>query len=126
MTAKIEHKVGQAVRVIDVPVATSKHGLFQNIHETNNGADFADSLRDAAAKDYGHAGPLFIQKLIDNYSNLQLSSGLSALQKAFGDNLNAQDARVARSFAIVALAGQLAIKWGILPWKEQSPLTVYG
>jgi putative DNA primase/helicase len=44
-------------------------------------------------------------------------------KKAFGDNLNAQDTRVARSFAAIALAGQLAIKWGILPWEEQSVLT---
>ena len=80
-------------------------------------------MREAAGQNYGHAGPLFIQKLIDNYSNLRLSPGLSALQKAFGDNLNAQDARVARCFAIVALAGQLAIKWGILPWEEKLPLT---
>jgi putative DNA primase/helicase len=122
-TAKIDHKVGQTVRIIDVPVVNGKHGLFNDIHQTANGAEFADALRDAAAKHYGHAGPLFIQKLIDNYSRLQLSRGLAGLQTAFGSNLNAQDARVARSFAIVALAGQLAIDWGILPWEEKLPLT---
>jgi putative DNA primase/helicase len=122
-TAKIDHKVGQTVRIIDVPVATGLHGLFNDIHDAKNGAEFADALRDAAAKHYGHAGPLFIQKFIDNYSKLQLSAGLSGLQTAFGNNLNAQDARVARSFAIVALAGELAIEWGVLPWEKGTVLT---
>jgi putative DNA primase/helicase len=122
-TAKIDHKIGQTVRIIDVPVVNGKHGLFNDIHEKTNGAEFADSLRDAAASNYGHAGPLFIQKLIDNYSSLRLSHGLSALQKAFGNNLNAQDARVARSFAVVALAGELAIEWSVLPWEKGAALT---
>jgi putative DNA primase/helicase len=122
-TAKIDHKIGQTVRIIDVPVVNGQHGLFTNIHKANNGAEFADALRNAAAKHYGHAGLLFIQKLIDNYASLKLSSGLSALQKAFGENLNAQDTRVARSFAAIALAGELAIKWGILPWEEGSAVT---
>jgi putative DNA primase/helicase len=42
--------------------------------------------------------------------------------KGFGDNLNPQESRVARSFAVIAMAGELAVKWGILPWKQNSAL----
>jgi len=121
-SANIDHKIGQTVRIIDVPVLNGQHGLFSDIHSARNGAEFADALREAAAKNYGHAGPLFIQKFIKNYSGLRLSTGLSALQKAFGENLGAQDARVARSFAAIALAGELAIRWEILPWPEETAL----
>ena len=118
--AKIEHKVGQTVRIIDVPVANGQHGLFDDIHETKNGADFSDALRAAAAVSYGHAGPMFIKNLIENYSELGLSIRLADILKEFGNNLSAQDTRVARCFAVTALAGELAIEWGILPWEKNS------
>jgi putative DNA primase/helicase len=120
--ANIDHKVGQTVRMIDVPVLNGQHGLFSDLHGAKNGAEFADALREAAAQYYGHAGPLFIQKLIDNYKGLGLSTRLSDLHKEFGSNLSAQDARVARSFALIALAGELAIQWGIFPWAPRSAL----
>jgi putative DNA primase/helicase len=120
--AKIDHKVGQAVRIIDVPVVNGQHGLFQDIHDVKNGAEFSDKLRDDAAKHYGHAGPCFIEKLIKYYPKLRLSPLLASTLAAFDNNLSAQDARVARSFAVIALAGELAAKWGILPWEEGSAL----
>jgi putative DNA primase/helicase len=121
-TAKIEHKVGQTVRIIDVPVINGRHGIFEDIHGANNGAEFSDALRAAAAATYGHVGPLFIERLIANYSGLGLSVRLANTLKEFGNDLSAQDARVARSFAVAALAGELAIEWGILPWKRNSAL----
>jgi len=61
--AHIDHKVGQGIRIIDVPV-TGKFGLFNQLHGSSNGSVFADKLRDAAAKDYGHAGPLFVTERV--------------------------------------------------------------
>jgi putative DNA primase/helicase len=46
-----------------------------------------------------------------------LPSRLAEILKSFGDDRNAQECRVAQGFAAVALAGELAIEWGILPWK---------
>jgi putative DNA primase/helicase len=111
------------VRIIDVPVAPSKHGLFQNIQKAKNGAEFADALRDAAAKHHGHAGPSFIKELIDQYQKVSLSAMLANKLVSFGTNLSAQDTRVARSFAIIALAGELAITWGVLPWDRGTAST---
>jgi hypothetical protein len=73
-------------------------------------------------KHYGHAGPLFVEELIKRYANLKLPTRLDAMLQAFGTPLSAQDMRVARSFAVAALAGELAIEWGILPWDEKSAL----
>jgi len=118
--AKIDHKVGQIVRITDVPVAIGPLGLFEDIHESKNAADFSGALRDAAARHYGHAGPMFVSYLIENYKNLGLSARLAKVIEEFGTNLSAQDARVARSFAVIALAGELAIEWAILPWEPGS------
>jgi len=116
--AHIDHKVGQGIRIIDVPV-TGKFGLFNQLHGSSNGSVFADKLRDAAAKDYGHAGPLFVTKLIDNLPGVSLQAGLTDILNQIDDKdnpLSDQEKRVARSFALIALAGELAIKWGVLPW----------
>ena len=61
VNANIDHKVGQTVRIIDVPVLNGQHGLFGDIHNAKNGAEFADSLREAGGRHYGHAGPSFIK-----------------------------------------------------------------
>src|SRR5262249_45996104 len=64
--AKVEHKVGQMVRIVDVPVVLGPHGLFQNLHGAEGGGAFSNSLRDKAATHYGHAGPSFVEHLIKN------------------------------------------------------------
>src|SRR5258708_32641785 len=120
--AGIDHKVGQTVRMIDIPVALGTHGLFSHLHGYNTGAEFSDALRAAAATHYGHAAPRFIGQLIKNFAGLSLSTRLPDTLKNFGNDLNAQDTRVARSFALAALAGELAIEWRIIPWQTRSAL----
>jgi putative DNA primase/helicase len=119
-TAGIEHKAGQTVRVIDVPVADGEHGLFTDLHGAEKGEVFSKKLRDGAAKHYGHAGPAFIERLIKDYAGLGLNERFDSILGKFPRNLNAQDARVARSFALIALAGELAIQWKILPWEKNT------
>jgi putative DNA primase/helicase len=111
--------VGQGVRIIDVPTVSGQFGLFTDLHGAKTGSVFSDNLRSAAAKYYGHAGPLFVKLLIDKLRGLTLSTKLEEMMPDFGDDLNAQEGRVARAFALVALAGELAIAWGILPWQEK-------
>jgi putative DNA primase/helicase len=122
-TAKIDHKVGQTVRMIDIPVASGTHGLFENLHRYTSGAKFSDALRAAAAMHYGYAGPLFVEKLIKEYPKLDLHKRLADTLTKFGYDLNAQDERVARSFALSALAGELATEFGVLPWASGSAVT---
>jgi putative DNA primase/helicase len=123
-TARIDHKVGQTVRMIDIPVIKSQHGLFGDIHGTENGAKFADALRDAAGIHYGHAGTKFITELIKRYPDLNLPGRLDDALQQFEKTgpLGAQDRRVARCFALTAMAGELAIEWGILPWNKDRAL----
>jgi putative DNA primase/helicase len=122
-TAHIDHKAGQGVRIADVPVI-AKFGLFDDLHGTRHASQFADALRDNAAANYGHAGPMFVERLIAELPNLALGTklvgSLQDLKGSFVSNLNAQEERVARGFALAALAGELATDWGILPWKSGS------
>jgi putative DNA primase/helicase len=117
--ARIDHKVGQGMRIADVPVG-GNFGLFDDLHGRKNGGAFSDELRGAAAKYYGHPGPLFVQQIIDN--GIPSPDILSEITARLGDNLSAQEQRVARAFTLVAWAGELANAWGIVPWQEGDAL----
>jgi putative DNA primase/helicase len=120
--AKIDHKTGQGIRIVDVPVS-GDHGVFDDLHGQQSGSAFADKLREAAAKYYGHAGPLFVEQLIKELPALSLASKLAETMKDYGDDLNAQESRVARAFALVALAGELAAQWKVAPWSAKQAST---
>jgi putative DNA primase/helicase len=114
---KVDHKAGQGIRLADIPVR-GNFGLFDDLHGRKDGAAFSDEIRNAAAKYYGHAGPLFVQRLINaGPAGVAQGSALAVLLSRFGDDLSAQEQRVARSFALVALAGELATSGKIVPWQ---------
>ncbi len=70
-TKTTDHKAGQGVRMIDVPVI-ARYGIFDSLHNWASAKEFAENLKEAAAQDYGHAGPLFVEYLINNKANLDL------------------------------------------------------
>ena len=119
--AKIDHKVGQGIRIADVPVR-GNFGLFNDLHGRKDGSVFSDEIRSAAGECYGHAGPRFVQRLIAAGSAAAPGSALAETLSHFGADLSAQETRVARGFALAALAGELAIKEGIVPWPADSAL----
>jgi putative DNA primase/helicase len=118
---RTEHKAGQAMRLIDVPVQ-GVYGLFDNLHGHANGKLFSEALLRACQKHYGHAAPMFLKTLIDKMPTLDLHAKLGAYYQKFGPDLSAQEGRVARTFACVSLAGELAIEWKVLPWDKGEAL----
>ena len=120
-TPRTEHKAGQATRLVDVPVQ-GKYGLFDDLHGHANGKLFSEALLQGCQKHYGHAAPMFIKALIDKMPTLDLHARLNACYQKFGDTLTAQEGRVARTFACVALAGEMATEWKVLPWKQGEAL----
>jgi putative DNA primase/helicase len=120
--AKIDYKAGQCVRIIDVDVShSSKYGLFDDLHEANDANDFSTTLRTATTQHYGFAGPEFVAWLLKNPNwRAGVRTLLKAITQRFPIDLNPQQERVARSFCFVAVAGEMAIQAGVLPWVEGS------
>ncbi|PYK18087.1 MAG: hypothetical protein DME55_07660 [Verrucomicrobia bacterium] len=116
--AGINIKTGQEMRLADVPVMDEKFGIFSNLHGAVSGAQFANELRAAAQKDYGHAGPLQVQAIL-GYSAEQLCKEHQKITAVFPAS-NAQEHRVAEMFGAVALAGEIATRAGIVPWTAAS------
>ncbi|MGF6634282.1 DUF927 domain-containing protein [Paraburkholderia sp. MM6662-R1] len=116
----IEAKAGQAVRLLDVPV-TGTYGVFETLHGRASGSALSDEMRAMAATHYGHAGPRFIEALVRELrADFRLADALHGLLERF-DAAEGQERRAARLFAVCALAGEMAIAWGIVPWQSDEP-----
>ncbi len=113
---------GQAVRMVDIPAdAGCGLGLFENLHGHMTPQSFADAIRQAAARNYGHAAREFIQNVVAQRDRFKtLHEEVSRVAVAMAKKADAQVQRVAKRFALCLIAGELATNWGILPWKPGS------
>lgn len=116
----IEAKAGQSIRILDIPVS-GKHGLFDELHGRVSGSVLSDEVRNRASMHYGHVGPRFVECLIR-----ELDDGFTPFEELakFVEQFDAtadQERRAARTFALCALAGELATTWGLVPWKSGEP-----
>jgi putative DNA primase/helicase len=114
---------GQQVRLIDVPAdAGMGLGLFETLHDYADARSMAEGLNRAAIANYGHAGLTFVElvsRQIDEMKDMidaQMAKAMAALN--LPTNADGQVARVAKKFMLVGVAGELAIKFGILPWPQ--------
>jgi putative DNA primase/helicase len=116
---RTKYKVGQEMRMVPFDPTKGKYGVFDNLHGNSNGAEFSQHLAYETSKFYGNAGVQFIERLIaEGTAGLlpRLKGEQNALEK--GLNPSPQESRVARNLAAAALAGELAIEYGIFPFKE--------
>lgn len=110
-------KAGQEARLLDIPATGCTFGAFDELHQHQDGRGFADAIKQATAKHYGHAGPAFLEHLIQDARDLPALYGefLDLPQFQGADGL---ESRAAGVFALVGLAGELATEYGITPWAE--------
>ncbi len=118
-------KAGQQVRLLDVRADNRTHGAFDDLHGAVNARVFADALRADTQKNFGHAGPAMVEKLIE----FMVDPGIPKLISWWKDlsermirtrpGAGTQVQRVAKKFALIALAGELASMWRLVPWETQ-------
>lgn len=140
-SAGMRSKAGQELRLLDVP-AYRRYGAFDELHDLGLAHDpatedgrkgagraFADAIKRATAKHYGHVGPAFVELLVqrgqpNGASSTDESADQAAaeLETVFADMRQAfpvgtgQEARAVSRFAIAALAGEMAAQAELLPW----------
>lgn len=115
-------KAGQEIRLADVPVDTGHHGAFEQLHGFANGAAFATALTKAAECCYGEASRNFIQQLViaEPETIRQVVDGMARDFSAehLPANASGQAERMARRFALVAAAGELATSFQVTAWQD--------
>lgn len=105
---------GAELRMVDVNAGTRTHRAFDELHGLE-GADFHRQLTVAVGANHGHIGPAFVEKLLASDDRPGLLEDFAGIRAQFVED-NAQAGRVADRFAVIALAGEMAIAYGLLPW----------
>lgn len=113
---------GQEVRLADIPAdAGAGMGAFECLHEFSAASAFADALSIAAGRNHGAVGMEWLRRIVSNRGELAalIDEGVRdfVAENAPGE-LPGQVARVARRFALVAVAGELASAFGLTGWAE--------
>ncbi|MEE3508148.1 DUF927 domain-containing protein [Pseudomonas sp. 10C3] len=111
---------GAELRMVDVNAGTRTHRAFDELHGLA-GADFHRLLTVAVAAHHGHIGSAFVEKLLASDDRPGLLKDFAGIRASFVED-NAQAGRVADRFAVIALAGEMAIAYGLLPWTPGSAL----
>lgn len=117
---------GQEVRLANIPAdAGAGLGLFQVLHGMEDGAMLAHHLKKATMMYYGTAVRAFLTKLAeerafhpDELAALITESRQFFLNRNLPDGADGQVISVARRFALIAVSGELARTFGVLPWPE--------
>lgn len=124
-------RAGQELRLAEIPAdAGAGLGLFEVLHDSGNGADFAKALDQATRRHYGSAWPAFLKRLAGEDAGA-IMNALQEAQKAFDRHYLSQDAsgqarRVANRFALVGAAGELATRWEITGWQPGEAMKAAG
>jgi uncharacterized protein (DUF927 family) len=113
---------GQEIRLADIEAdAGAGMGIFETLHGSLSPAALATAIKEAAEKYHGAIGGKWLNRLVENRATL--AANVTNLIKAFltqavPANANGQVERVARRFALVAVAGELATAYGLTGWQE--------
>jgi uncharacterized protein (DUF927 family) len=111
---------GQEIRMADISAdAGAGMGLFETIHECATPDIFAKALSDAAQKNHGAVGLEWLRYLVAGREKIAREM-IEPMRQFVGGvipkNASGQVSRVARRFAPVALAGELATDAGLTGW----------
>lgn len=123
-------RAGQEIRLVDIAAdAGAGLGAWETLHDYANGADFSRALDQATKRYYGAPLAAFLDKL--TRSPADLAEELRKAQKLFEaqhltDDASGQARRVADRFALVAMGGELATKWGLTGWDAGEALAAAG
>lgn len=122
-----EVATGANVRMANIPAVPEggAFGVFETVPQGMTPEALAESFAHNAARIYGTAGPAFLTRLVERVQSLggaeRMAEELRRMMKEWidangADVLSSQTRRVAKRFALVAAAGELAAAFGVLPW----------
>ncbi|MHA3320703.1 DUF927 domain-containing protein [Legionella pneumophila] len=111
---------GQEIRLADIEAdAGCDMGIFEMIHDQLSPASMALSLKELTSRYYGAVGLEWLNKVVTHRQ--KITRYMSNIIQEFVDAVIKPDStgqiiRVARRFALVAAAGELASQFGLTGW----------
>lgn len=120
-------KAGQENRLIDISADANKSlGIFDCLNSFESANQFANALKQSSTQYYGVVGQRWLQYLAENYETL--SSRVEQYMNTFtqahvSKNADGMIQRVAKRFALIAAAGELASAAGMTGWDANEATT---
>jgi uncharacterized protein (DUF927 family) len=116
-------QAGQTVRLLDIPADRDRqYGVFDTDGGLGDAGKLADAIKRKATSAYGTAGPALVRTLVaaglDMVARVARTKIEKFVQERTPKQASEQVGRVARKFALIAVAGELAILTKIAPWAE--------
>ncbi len=111
---------GQEIRLADIEAdAGAGLGAFETLNGHASGAAVSLAIKDAASRHHGAVGVAWLRRVVQHRATL--ADEVAALVREFVDRhtdagASGQVIRVARRFALVAAAGELATGYGLTGW----------
>lgn len=118
---------GQEVRLADIPADAGRGmGIIETLHGLPSSADLVAALAEGIARAHGAVGrewlALVARDRLALDRELRANLDAAARELAEGTDASGQAERVARRFALAALAGDLATRYGLTGWRESEAL----
>lgn len=121
---------GQEIRLAEIAAnAGAGLGAFEELHGCANGAALALAVKDAASRYHGAVGAEWLRLVVRDRDKLGtvLTNGIRKFVAEFAPKgATGQVERVARRFALVAAAGEIATQYGLTGWKKGESSTAVG
>lgn len=119
-------KLGQEIRLIEIDVDQSMHGIFDGIDFEEDGAKQSNLINERVGLNYGVAGVAWLEYLTSNKT--QRIDEAKALFAQYQQQITANQTqghinRVASAFALIATAGEMATQAGITAWEPGTAFT---
>jgi uncharacterized protein (DUF927 family) len=112
--------VGQEIRLAEIESdAGAGMGIVEQLHTYKTSEDLIRSLRNNARQYYGTVGVEYITRLVEDLNRLASTVPDSIQQfiaACVAQSAGGQVERVARRFALVGIAGELATEYGLTSW----------
>lgn len=105
---------GAELRMVDVDAGRRRFKAFDDTQGMSGGA-FHKRMSDKLQEHHGHLGRAFVEKLVSQGDLETLKAQRDTIRAEFSDD-HPQAGRVADRFTAIALAVEVAIGWGLLPW----------
>jgi uncharacterized protein (DUF927 family) len=113
-------RAGQLLRLMDIPTSSE---IIKKTHGMDPAA-FVNKIKRSCGQYFGTAGKSFVEKLLDDedintlYKTIQSGIDLCLPRITPKESTPEQD-RAIRRFALIEVAGLMAVRFGILPFIEQ-------
>ena len=116
---------GAEARLVTVPLPKdSPYGIFETVESGMTSQEMVNEIKERGSKFYGVAGPSFVRSLIqdiaqhgnvDDFMHL-IAEQRKAWMRKYCANTEQAVNRIAERCSLLAVTGELAIKYNILTW----------